>query len=305
MNEEKENRQYIAPIERNKLHEPSISSWRFRVAMKANVELITDSVEVKGWENYYALPKNIHPVIATTHLTDTDVQITALTFSQVADIAVSSIKTNQQDKFIGKLISLAGRENFYDIENQFVDKKANFRLDAMNFLAMARAVNEKGKTMVIPSHSPHYIGYGNRVLPDNSGIAAVIVANLTDRVILPVAVEFHTKDRVGMAEDLLDNAIKKVKGKIPKSTVFIAEPIFLDAGGIPEELITTTDEVLNALQIFNSHTRMTMTEEDRILSLETLRNLKKQGEIVMMAQAAELPQERRGIWHERLLKNTS
>jgi hypothetical protein len=290
-------------IKGEKLDVRNVSSWRFRVAMKLNVELITDSVEVKGWENYYALPENIHPVIATTHLTDTDVQITAFTFSQVADIAVSSIKTNQQDKIIGKLISLAGRENFYDIANQFVDKKANFRLDATNFLAMVRAVCKKGKTMVIPSHSPHYIGYGNRVLPDNPGLAAVIVANLTDRVVLPVAVEIHTKGRVGMAEDLFDNVIKKVKGKIPKSTVFIAEPIFLDAGGIPEELITTKNEVLDALQIFNSHTRMTMTEEDRILSLETLRKLKKQGEIVMMAQSAELPKERRGIWHERLLKH--
>jgi hypothetical protein len=290
-------------IKGEKLDVRNVSSWRFRVAMKLNVELITDSVEVKGWENYYALPENIHPVIATTHLTDTDVQITAFTFSQVADIAVSSIKTNQQDKIIGKLISLAGRENFYDIANQFVDKKANFRLDATNFLAMVRAVCKKGKTMVIPSHSPHYIGYGNRVLPDNPGLAAFIVANLTDRVVLPVAVEIHTKGRVGMAEDLFDNVIKKVKGKIPKSTVFIAEPIFLDAGGIPEELITTKNEVLDALQIFNSHTRMTMTEEDRILSLETLRKLKKQGEIVMMAQSAELPKERRGIWHERLLKH--
>ncbi|GIW61630.1 MAG: hypothetical protein KatS3mg089_0482 [Patescibacteria group bacterium] len=221
MNEGKENRQYITQIERNKLHEPTISSWRFRVAMKANVELITDSVEVKGWENYYALPENINPVIATTHLTDTDVQITALAFSQVADIAVASMKTNQQDKFIGKLISLAGRENFYDISNKFANKKANFKLDAMNFLAMARAVCEKGKTMVIPSHSPHYIGYGNRVLPDNPGLAAVIVANLTDRVVLPVAVDFQTDDRVGMADNLLDNVIKKAREK-SKSTVFTA-----------------------------------------------------------------------------------
>lgn len=231
-------------------------------------------------------------------------QITAFVFSKVADIAVSSIKTNQQDKFIGKLISLAGRENFYDITNQFVDKKANFRLDARNFLAMARAVNEKGKRMVIPSHSPHYIGYGNRVLPDNPGLAAVIVANLTDRVVLPVAVELHTEGRVGMADDLLGNVIKKVKGKIPKSTLLIAEPMFLDEGGIPEELVTNTDDVLNALQIFNSHTRMTMSKEDRIFALETLRKLKKQGEMVMMAQAAELPQHRRGIWHERLSKYT-
>ncbi len=294
--------------EDEKLIKPAMSSWRFRIAMKANVELVTDIAEVKGWEHFYELPHDINPVIATTHLTDTDVQITAHVFSKVADIAISSLETNQKDKFIGKLISLAGRENFFDIANIFADNKASFRLDAKNFLAMVRAVNESGKTMIIPSHSPHYPGYGNRVLPDTPGLAALIVANLTDRVILPVAVEFHTDGKVGMADDILGAAIKRAKGNVPKSTLHIAEPLILDNGGIPEECITTKDEVLEALQVFNLKTRNTMTTQERYQALEILRKLQKQGEIVMLAQAAELPKERRGIWHERLSKypkNTS
>lgn len=65
MNEVKNSNQYVPEMEMEtkKSDEKNTSSWRFRVAMKANVELITESVEVKGWEHYSALPENIHPVI--------------------------------------------------------------------------------------------------------------------------------------------------------------------------------------------------------------------------------------------------
>jgi len=276
------------------------SSWRFREAMEANVGMVTKIKDVTGWENFYNLKPGINPVIATTHLSDVDVQIGANIFSNLVDVGVASMQTNQTDALIGKLVALAGKDNFFDVFNTFEKGKANFRLDSQNFLLMAQAMNERDKTMIIASHSPHYEGYGNRVLPEVPGLAAVIVANLTDRVILPVAIEFQDEGRIGMSEDIVESVLKKVKGDTPSSSVHIAEPIILDDGGIPHELITQKDEVLQALQLFNSKSRKEMSSEDKAKGLEIFRKLQKQGEIVLMAQASELPPESRGIWQERL-----
>ncbi len=280
--------------------EPHKSSWRFRKTMEANVGMVTEVKDVSGWENFYNLKLGINPVIATTHLTDTDVQIGAKIFSNLVDVGVASMQTNQTDAIIGKLVGLAGKGNFFDVANTFEDGKASFKLDSRNFLLMAQAMNERGKTMVIPSHSPHYKDYGNRILPEVPGLTAVIVANLTDRVILPVAVEFQGEGHIGMSQDMIKNVLKKAKGDTPSSSVHIAEPIMLDSGGIPDEFITQKDEILEALQLFNSETRKIMSTEDKSKALDTLKKLQKQGEIVLMAQAAELPQESRGVWQERL-----
>lgn len=207
--------------------------------------------------------------------------------------------TNQADTFIGKMVALAGKENFFDVANTFTDGKAHMQLDPQNFLSMAQAVNARHKTLVIASHNPHYPGYGSRVLPDTPGLAAVIVANLTDRVVLPVAMDFQAEGSVGMANNLLEGARSRVKGGT-SVIVHIAEPIVLDKGGIPDEMVTTKDEVLQALELLRSETRQKMEKYKRSGAITTFQKLQKQAEIVLLAQAAELPSRSRGIWEERL-----
>lgn len=290
---------------------PKVSARGFQRSMEANTWVMTQVKEVKGWENYYNLPRGIRPVIGVTHLTDTDPQIAAKVFAKIADVGIASLQTNQRDPVIGRAEKLAG-ENFFDVANTFDEKGPHMRLDAGNFLQMAHAVNEDQKTMIIASFTPHQEGYGDRIMPERPGLAAVIVANLTDRVILPVAIEFHAdkEERVGMATDFVKSALmapikripkmNKITGEVTESTVHIAEPLFLDKGGIPEELVTTQYEVLQALHMFNAETRRHMTAGERARAADTLKKLRKQGEVILLAQAAELPPETRGVWQEQL-----
>ncbi len=238
--------------------------WRLKKSLEINRGLVTPPPEVKGWEYFYSLPDTLHPVIATTHMTDTDVQVGASVFANVVDVAVASMQTNQADKLIGKLVSLAGRGNFFDVANTFEEGKPSFCLDAKNFLEMARAVNERDKTMVIASHSPVY---DKRELPNTPGIAAAIVANLSDRVILPVAVYYDTDERVGMSDDIPGSAKRLLTGKRPSSQVCIAEPIFLDE--LPEEYRTSQDDILESLGMFSSDRRKAMTKPEQIKAIET------------------------------------
>jgi hypothetical protein len=278
--------------------EHKVTSFRFQKALEVNRALVTTPPEVKGWENFYNLPDGIRPVVATTHMTDTDVQIGASIFSPLVDVGVASLQTNQTDALIGKLVALAGKENFFNIANTFEEGKPHFQLNPENFVAMAQAVNEKDKTMVIASHSPVY---DKRQLPDTAGIAAAIVANLTDRVILPVAVEIKSDERVGMSDDMVTSAKKLAQGKRPPSQVHIAEPIFLDE--LPAEYKTSQADVFAALGLLDGARRKNMTASEKALALKTLRRLQKQGEVVLMAQAAELPKEMRGKWDQVLAQD--
>lgn len=277
------------------------SSWRFRKAMEANVGVVTKVEEVTGWENYYKLPPGVNPVISPDHLTDVSVQVAASKFAKIADVGIASLQTNQENPVIGALESLAGKDEFYNIDNVFKDGKAEFpSINPQNFLTMARAANENHKTLIIASHSPHFEGYGSGILPRDPGIAAVIVANLTDRVVLPVVTEIAGDTKASFSQDPVEGIKSRVMSGRSESTMHIAEPIFLDKGGVPDNIVTTKEEVLSSLRVLNSESRSQMSAVEKLQAVQTLRKLKEQAGVVLMAQAAELPEERRGVWHARL-----
>lgn len=273
----------------------AIDEKRFELSMKGNAHLVVESIRDVGWENFDNLPKDLRPVIASTHFTDTDVQGTAGEFAaRVKHVGVASFATNQRDPLLGRLIRIAGSRHFYDVDNKKVGGRDKPSFNSDNILAMWDAV-KKGMTMVVASHNP---AFEKRVLPANSGMAVVLLAQLTDRVVVPTAFHINAPmdQRMGMSDQIGETAMRFVKGKKPKATLSIGEAIFLEP--IPQE------DVLLALRVLSARDRRRLSPEEKSESLDALRRIKgplrAQSEMILLAQAALLPPESRGIWNERL-----
>ena len=72
---------------------------------------------------------------------------------------------------------------------------------------------------------------------------------------------------------------------------------------MPAEYKTSQADVFAALGLLDGARRKNMTASEKALALKTLRRLQKQGEVVLMAQAAELPKEMRGKWDQVLAQD--
>lgn len=280
------------------------SSRRFRWAMWVDSEHVVQRPEVVGLENLEKIPKGINPVITGTHLrTDTALQIIARELDEKFDIGIAQQAGNRKNPIINTMFTIIGQDHFYDVDHTTTRTKVNgkserddkYMLNFNNYDVMNEAM-KKGKTILISAHySPIYDG----ILPNKPGFAAIYLAHLSgQRVILPVALDMDTNDPDTGRGDRISNILKNlVTGKRPKSKMTICEPIALDP--IEPSDIELMKKWITARQ---AQAHSDLNPEEQRKAKEAFRRMRQDGEKVMLALAAALPLERRGVWNNNTTK---
>lgn len=247
---------------------------RLMAALRASLELCisnTTTIPITGLENLEVVPPDKHLIIATSHISDIDLQTAVYVLGRYRQILITNQSTQHhlnQDPVTRIGIAIAGKRSFRPITHQKKEGQTKGSFNPADYPPMVDDLNQ-GATIALAAHNPAYDG----ILPDRAGIGAVYLAQLADpkkTVILPVAVVL-TPDKNIVAHkktDLIKNLFNR-----PRAEVRIGKPISLEKLDISP---------LSSLE--NSHYQ------------EVLTQLREQGKQIMRALAKLLPEEKRGPW---------
>lgn len=241
---------------------------------------------VDGLENLTAIPENQELIIATTHLSDIDMETAISTVSPYRDVSVASQSTHLENPIFGRLMRWATENEIYGVSSKF-GKKPNwlpaFRFNPKDYEAM-KAPLEKGRAMVIAAHRPTH----EWELPDKPGLGAIYLAQISGGVILPTAVDVQYPEFIDLSPIGKGVLKRLVLGKRPDVKVTFGTPIQLTP--IPQEEISVAGKFLNHDE------RHKMTADEIQQAKLVLEKLQLQGAEVMKSLANMLPQSKRGRW---------
>ncbi len=205
---------------------PQITPRRLMLALEAAVKLQTKSVEVDGKDHLKEIPPDSKVIVATTHLSDLDVPMAAYVLGNelnliITDQSVHHHFTEEGGSYIEMI--LAGKENFIPIDHKKSHKGKEPSFNPDNFAPMAEAL-EKGKDVVFAAHAPSK-KHEKNLKNDRGGYGAVYLAEISDAVVLPVAVEVIFDGGTGMYENHFKTFFKKPDVKVHIGAPFKLEKI--------------------------------------------------------------------------------
>ena len=130
---------------------------RLMLALEALVKLQTKSIEVDGKEHVKEIPPDSKVVVATTHLSDLDVPLSAYALGNELNLVITNESVHHhfnQEAPTNIGLHIAGKENFIPIDYKKTGGKKRPRgFNPDNFVPMAEAL-ENGKGVVIASQNP-------------------------------------------------------------------------------------------------------------------------------------------------------
>ncbi len=253
---------------------------RLMLALKAFREGISKGVTVEGLDNALSIPKDKKVIIATSHITDLDVQLAASALGEHFDLMITNQST--QHTFMGDPMSntamrIAGRDNFMPIEYRAGDnnEKSPY-FQPSDYAGMSQRMDQ-GKTMLIAAHNP-----SRDLQLKRGGYAATYLAQLTDAVILPVGVDMESDGdaRVGQAA----NPLKTLANR-PRVTIRIGKPF------TPEKIegVERLGEIMQKRERGEKIDKSELEEFSRINA-----SLKEKSAEIMTHIAQLVPAEKRG-----------
>lgn len=290
--------EFLAGGSTNEPPKPTLRLDRLRVLASLAVDRIIKPPQVEGIEHLSEIPQGRRVVFATDHTSDISELAAIKVLSRYRKVDVASLETNQKDLKQKIPEILAGRSRFHDVKNTFDTEKdmPYTSFDSQNYGTMKVAM-DKGSDIVISAHRPTR-RWEKGALPDHrEGIGAVYLAQISDAPIVPVALDIHSSERVGMAYTDVKGAISdnKPKGK-PEATVRIGSPMILER--IPTEELQDTMLLLTNRNAFyqDQENRQNRDQERYQKAKTTYAKLRQQSQDVMNAVANLLPPEKRGKW---------
>lgn len=166
----------------------SPSDARFRGALGLLNTGFRIQAVVEGREHLAEIPADASVIIATTHVSDWDVQIAAEALANDFDVVITN-QADQHDwsKLPGFKLAmfLAGQDHFLPLNTHKTGAATRFPFE--DFPAMRDALGV-GRAVLLPSHNP---SFGQ--LPKHAGLALPYLAHTTSKVVvLPVAVDLDT-----------------------------------------------------------------------------------------------------------------
>lgn len=253
---------------------------RFGWLMYLNRSVLFKKPKVLGSKNLNEIPK-MPLIIVASHFSDADLQIVASElkprWKKIRPgrfLGLSLQSKNLTDLRSGFFVRVIGIKHFFEIDACFdkKEKRLSFTFNPANFQKMAMALLNK-TDIIIAAHEPlSNIPGLPWNLPVRAGLGAAYLAQIANAALLPVAVDIQTSEPVGMSADIVGAAKRLVKRDRPQVKVVIGEPFTLDK--------------INQAELVGQ----------RISDLPAFNQLKVQGEEVMRAIAALLPEGKRGRW---------
>lgn len=199
------------------------SPKRLMLAMELWKKAALNKMEIKGQENLKNIPKDQKIIIATTHLSDLDVPAAFCALGKDLDIAITNESVHhsfREEPDTNISMRLAGKDNFIPIDYKKKDDRKSPKLfNPENFEPMLEAIGN-GKRILISAQTP--LQKGETKIPD-SGYGAAYLAEISDALILPVAVRLLSNQDKAMYEDRFKTLLKKSDAE-----VIVGEPFKLE-----------------------------------------------------------------------------
>ncbi len=258
---------------------------QLRSAVEAQILASFGEIRTTGVENIYKIPPESKVIIASTHISDLDLPLVIRELGSHFDIAVTDQSTHhslRQDSAAYMTNIVAGKGNFIPIDYR-KDKEGKFpRFNPENFGPMQAALG-KGKEILIAAHNPTFDG-----TLGSGAVGFVYLAQLSDAVILPVAVDIESKNP-NEAPGIAGKTMGKMLYQRPRATVAVCEPIKLARiEGV---------EIIQRLMAKRANGEKT-TPEERAEFSRVREALQAQADMVMGKLAEALPEQKRGEYGE-------
>ncbi len=230
-----------------------------------------------GEEKLKKIDRTRPVMVVTTHLSDSDIQLTAYRLHKTGNLNL--VVTNQSTQYqmkdlasgcISLFVKTLGRGWFCPMGWEWGE--SGLPVPAFNkkdFTRIKKEVFTKNKMLLIAAHNPTFDGK----LPDKPGLGAAVVAQMIKNIqIVPAAVLVE-----GSAPDAYKPG-KAIFGRWGRSAKLVIGDVFEIKNRLTED---ETDSVLNP---------------ERKASEKTREKIKKTAEEIMLKVAKLLPEEKRGIW---------
>lgn len=224
-------------------------------------------------------------VVATTHLSDIDVQEVAMAVANIRKIGIASQETNLTYAPFVPFVKAIGKENFFPVANAPYEKgKTAYSLRIDDLKKMQEGITQDGRTMIVAGHNPTH----NWQLAENPGMAAIILAHMANVPLVPATLDIESKTPVAQSTDIMPRIKNFVTLNRPSAKVIFGDP--MDLAEISEEKLRA------AVGLYSPDQRRGMTLEQVTEARGTLGVLQRESEQMMEALASKLPPEKRGKW---------
>lgn len=261
---------------------------RIGIVTKINSELKLHKPVIEGLGNLTQIPKTEKLIIATTHLSDIDIETAIAAIAPYRDVSVTSQSTHLENPISGRIMRWAAKKEIYGISSRPRKNstwRQDFEFNPQNYEAM-RTPLEKGRALVIAAHQPTH----EWKLPNKPGLGAIYLAQISGATILPTAVDIQYPEFIDLPPISLDILKRLLQGKRLDVKVAFGKPI--RPTPIPSEEIKLLNKFLNHDE------KHTLTKDEISKSRSILEKLKLQGSEIMKSLASMLPQYKRGPWEK-------
>lgn len=264
---------------------------RVRHLLELNTRFLISNanrLDIMGMDALDVLPNGTCPVVAPSHISDIDVQLAALALAGRYSPVLGSQSTNYTCP-AQPFIQIAGKEHFFPMQWPSPGSHEGMNPVFMpeDYKQIASSIKDGGSTLTpfVAAHSPSYDGK----LPKSPGIAAVYMAQMLDRVVVPVAVWLD--DEPGRPQAIMGRwrDMLHYLGKRPQAHIEVCEPLEL-----AQIDLSSIDEVLRLRKIDNS-----VLPELRVKYIEAKKMLQQQSVLVMQRIAEKLPEHKQGKWNKK------
>jgi hypothetical protein len=242
---------------------------------------------VEGFENIPLIPC----IIATTHLSDIDVQEIAMVVADRRKIGMVSQETNLTFPPSKPFIALIGKDNFFPIANTLLPEdhnKSAYSLRIDDLRGMEDGIKKNGRTMIMAGHN-HTRDWK---LAENPGIAAIILAHKAGVPLVPAVLDIDSKNPIAQMTNKLSRVKNFVTLKRPSAKIIFCEPMNLAE--------ISEDKLRAAIDLYSPDARRNMTPQQIATATETLEILQKEASQMMESFASKLPPEKRGKWSKEI-----
>lgn len=188
---------------------------RLATVCKASLKTMFSEVKVSGHQNLEKIPKDRPIIFATTHLSNTDVTIAASELAKEYNIKIVQASTHDYPMqspsgYISKIVG--GSENFISIRTKKVNGKEKGFFRPEDYDPMVEHL-KKGPVLMAAYYNSDrkYVDNGSQkdvVLPEKGGVGAIWLAQKSNAVIIPTAIDINKRLAVVHFGEVLD--LKKI-----------------------------------------------------------------------------------------------
>jgi len=203
-------------------------------------------------------------ILAATHTSDRDMPAIMGALASRMDLRIPYISELVNEEPTATIMKLMGSEHWIslDYEKTETGEWQAKKFNPKNFQPATEAL-KNGATVLIAAHDPAY----EYILPNHGGNGAVWLAHEADAVIIPVAVDTHEPDLVGVPKAGRRQSLA-TKFRRPTVDVIIGTPIKLTA----------------------------LPDGNGKITKDNVRRIHAESDHVMKQLSEMLPAAQRGIW---------